>query len=139
MAGWDSLQRLVKEEVIQRRDEGCNTEGFIEKIETAGNDREQLMAIYEQLMRLPIRPDFPFAEPSELDEIRKERPEGRECFIRNIPSQSGGTNFMEHGLDVVLAVHLANPLSSGSIWPAASAIQAGRMFSFGSKVQTHGL
>ncbi|WP_438494965.1 ADP-ribosylglycohydrolase family protein [Paenibacillus sp. IHBB 3054] len=76
MAGWDSLQRLVKEEVIQRRDEGCNTEGFIEKIEAAGNDREQLMAIYEQLMRLPIRPDFPFVEPSELEEIRKKRPEG---------------------------------------------------------------
>lgn len=76
MAGWDSLERLVKEEVIQRRDEGCNTEGFIEKIEAAGNDREQLMAIYEQLMRLPIRPDFPFVEPSELEEIREKRPEG---------------------------------------------------------------
>ncbi|MCL6605142.1 MAG: ADP-ribosylglycohydrolase family protein [Paenibacillus sp.] len=76
MAGWDSLYNLLKQEVIQRNEEGCNTEGFVEKIEAAGNDRLKLMTLYEELMQLPIRSDFPFSEPSELEDIRKERPEG---------------------------------------------------------------
>ncbi|MBB3125414.1 ADP-ribosylglycohydrolase [Paenibacillus rhizosphaerae] len=76
MAGWDCLYHLIKEEVVQRKEEGCNTEGFEEKLETAGNDRQKWMAIYEELIHLPISPDFPFKEPSGLEEIRLERPDG---------------------------------------------------------------
>jgi len=76
MAGWDILRNLLREEVIQRHQEGCNTEGFVEKIEEAGSDRLKLMAVYEEMIQLQVCPDFPFTEPSELEDIRKERPEG---------------------------------------------------------------
>lgn len=76
MSGWTSLDVLVKAEVVQRAEEGCDVTGFAEKVEAAGTDQELLMQLYEQLMALPIRSDFPFEEPSELEEIRAQRPEG---------------------------------------------------------------
>ncbi|GAA3409666.1 ADP-ribosylglycohydrolase family protein [Paenibacillus hodogayensis] len=76
MAGWTLLDELVEKEVVQRRQEGCEVEGFAERVAAAGKDEAQLMAIYQELMALPIRTDFPFEEPSELSEIRALRPDG---------------------------------------------------------------
>jgi ADP-ribosylglycohydrolase len=76
MAGWDTLAHLVREEVKQRGEEGCRVDGYREKVEAAGDDAETLMQLYEELMNLPIREDFPFREPNELAEIRAERPDG---------------------------------------------------------------
>ena len=74
MAGWESLFQLVKEEVKQRGEEGCDVIGYEELVEAAENDEAELMRLYGELMALPIAADFPYAEPSELGEIRAERP-----------------------------------------------------------------
>ena len=33
MAGWTSLKNLVKEEIKQREEEGCNVEGYHERLD----------------------------------------------------------------------------------------------------------
>ncbi|MFD0673558.1 ADP-ribosylglycohydrolase family protein [Cohnella sp. GCM10027633] len=77
MAGWDALDQLVKFEITQRTEEGCDTSGMADKLAAiAPDDREKLMALYEELRALPIRPDFPYSEPSELEDIRAARPLG---------------------------------------------------------------
>ncbi|RKN80479.1 ADP-ribosylglycohydrolase family protein [Paenibacillus ginsengarvi] len=76
MAGWTSLDELVQKEVVQRLEEGCKVDGYAEKVQAAGTDEAKLMDIYNELMALPVQEDFPFSEPSELNEIRAERPEG---------------------------------------------------------------
>lgn len=59
MAGWASLPQLVRAELKQRREEGCDVAGFEERIERAGDDRERLMELYRELMELPVSPSFP--------------------------------------------------------------------------------
>lgn len=76
MAGWERLQEMMAFELMQRKEEGCNIAGFQEKLELAGEDESRLMQFYFELMQLPVEPDFPFQEPSTLDEIRSLRPEG---------------------------------------------------------------
>ncbi|MFC5649657.1 ADP-ribosylglycohydrolase family protein [Paenibacillus solisilvae] len=75
MAGWDRLSGLVKLEVKQRLEEGCDAAGFEERVHLAGEDPSKLRNLYEELMALPIRADFPFSEPSDLASICAERPE----------------------------------------------------------------
>lgn len=76
MAGWDRLRELIRFEIIQRREEGCDTKGFDRKFKEAGEDEASLMDVYAQLQELPISADFPFEEPSELEEIVALRPDG---------------------------------------------------------------
>jgi len=76
MAGWERLSQLVADEVKQRTEEGCRTEGYEARIGEAGDDETRLMEIYHELRRLEPAPDFPFQEPSDLPSIRNERPDG---------------------------------------------------------------
>ncbi|WP_219833907.1 ADP-ribosylglycohydrolase family protein [Paenibacillus sp. R14(2021)] len=75
MAGWDTLYHLVKEEVKQRGEEGCDVSGFAERVQASKTDEAELTAIYNELMALPIAEHFKYNEPSELDEIRAQRPQ----------------------------------------------------------------
>jgi ADP-ribosylglycohydrolase len=76
MAGWERLQETVQFELVQRGEEGCQIDGFAEKLTAAGEDEEKLMQVYNELMALTIAADFPYEEPSSLEEIRRLRPEG---------------------------------------------------------------
>jgi ADP-ribosylglycohydrolase len=76
MAGWETLRETVRLEMIQRGEEGCRTEGFAGRLEAAGDDTSKLMQVYEELMQLEVAADFPYQEPSGLEEIRQLRPEG---------------------------------------------------------------
>ena len=76
MAGWENLKELVRREWIQRGEEGCDTAGFGPKLEAAGDDEEKLMKAYEELSALRVREDFPYEEPSGLEDIRRLRPDG---------------------------------------------------------------
>lgn len=75
MPGWAELKKLVNEEIIQRREEGCDVSGFEERWEQAATDTA-LMQVYTDLQALRIRADFPYVEPSHLAGIRSARPEG---------------------------------------------------------------
>lgn len=65
MAGWNKLSAVVREEFIQREQEGCNLSGLRGKLEEAGEDEAKLMKLYHNLAALPISKKFPYTEPSE--------------------------------------------------------------------------
>lgn len=76
MAGWERLQETVQFEIAQRGEEGCEIDVFADKLAAAGADELKLMQVYNELMELTISEDFPYQEPSSLEEIRQLRPEG---------------------------------------------------------------
>ncbi len=63
----------LKGELVQRSEEGCDVTAFAEADK---DDVEVLQAIFAELDMLPIREDFPYKEPSTLEEIRATRPNG---------------------------------------------------------------
>jgi len=77
MPGWHNLNRLVAQEFIQSRSEGKDPhaiDALRPELEAAGEDEARLRDIWSRLLALPIRPDFPFVEPSDLRAIRDSRP-----------------------------------------------------------------
>jgi ADP-ribosylglycohydrolase len=112
MAGWDSLKELVQLEIVQRREEGCNVEGFERKWETAGDDEQKLMDVYRQLSELNVSADFPYNEPSELPDIRRLRPEGPRKYIAAFTEQTWRDKFYGAWLGRLSGCALGKPLES---------------------------
>jgi len=74
---YDDLERLVRDEIRQREEEGYDvSEIRFSLAEIKGRDYSSLKAVMENLSKLKMKPDFPYKEPSELAEIRNERPKG---------------------------------------------------------------
>ncbi|MFW6189078.1 MAG: ADP-ribosylglycohydrolase family protein [Planctomycetota bacterium] len=77
----EDLLQLLKDELRELSELGCETwemerrAGLIE--EEAGRDRmEKLRSLYQTLQGLEPAADFPYQEPSTLEEIRELRPDG---------------------------------------------------------------
>ena len=75
-----SLERkLIKAELKQRAEEGCDTTEITERITVAlqGKDNnDDIYQLYEDLIALPIEKTFPYVEPSDLKSIKAQRPSG---------------------------------------------------------------
>ena len=75
-----SLERkLIKAELKQRAEEGCDTTEITERITAAlqGKDNnDDIYQLYEELIALPIERNFPYVEPSDLKSIQAQRPSG---------------------------------------------------------------
>lgn len=66
---------LVEWEVRQAREDGRDPVLIAELAQQAqSSDDRGLLGIYEQLLKLPVLPDFPFTEPDDLAGIRALRP-----------------------------------------------------------------
>jgi len=77
MANLDDLIRLISDEIRQRREEGCDVSGVEARFNASSKeDVAELEVILKELESLPVRDDFPYIEPSTLDEIRVQRPDG---------------------------------------------------------------
>lgn len=72
MKNIDYLYELLKQEIIQRREEGCKVEGLEEELERAKGDGEKLWKLYKELASLTPTPDFPYREPSLWEELMEE-------------------------------------------------------------------
>ena len=73
--GWDSAPELIREEVRQLTEEGREPEWLANLIqENQGKIPDA--DLWERLQSAPTRRDFPYREPSTLEEIRAERPPG---------------------------------------------------------------
>jgi hypothetical protein len=83
MTKWIGLRELVRDEIKQRGEEGCIVEGMSERLEAAGTDEAKLMEVYQALMALEPRADFKYIEPSDLETIRAERPDGPRILSGN--------------------------------------------------------
>jgi ADP-ribosylglycohydrolase len=110
MAGWETLKVLVREEIRQREEEGCDVTGFYERWERAGDDEAELMRIYGELTELKQRPDFPYFEPSELQDIRAERPEGPRKLAGSLSDEEWMDKFSGAWLGRCAGCALGKPL-----------------------------
>ncbi len=74
MAGYDRLYGLLIEELNQLFEEGrdIDREAYRARINACNEDKAKLMEIYQELCALPMRADYPYNEPSELEEIYAE-------------------------------------------------------------------
>ena len=100
MATLDELINLIRQEIVQRREEGCDVEAIEELVEHTlrrddGLQGIELYAILHNLESLQPADSFPYVEPSTLDEIRAERPDGP----RRIPLNLTGAEMLDriHG------------------------------------------
>ena len=81
MAVFEELIELIRYEIVQRREEGCDVEAIEEAVELAlgrsdGLQGIELYTILHDLKSLQPAESFPYVETSTLDEIRAERPDG---------------------------------------------------------------
>jgi len=77
MPAWDTLRNLVKEEFAQSVQEGRDpnaVNALRTEFEAAETDEAKLHAVWDKMLAMPIRTDFPFNEPSDLEGIRALRP-----------------------------------------------------------------
>ncbi|MBQ1206004.1 MAG: ADP-ribosylglycohydrolase family protein [Clostridia bacterium] len=74
MAGECELRELLRAELDQLKEEGktVDREFWLKEIDACNNEKEKLMAVYARLCDLPTRDDYPYNEPSELEEIYAE-------------------------------------------------------------------
>lgn len=75
------LVNLIRYEITQRREEGCDVETVEEHFNRVtgmdtGPQRAELNSILHDVEELKPAESFPYVEPSTLEEIRAERPEG---------------------------------------------------------------
>ena len=71
-----ALRAYIADELRQRREEGFDTAELEERFKSAGESLEELERIAEGIGSLRMREDFPYDEPSTLQEIRERRPDG---------------------------------------------------------------
>lgn len=115
MAGWDNLYNLIAQEIIQRQEEGCNVTGFTERLTEVGNNETELMRLYHELMSLQIDPCFPFKEPNDLEEIKKERPKDINITLKqDLTKEEWLDKFYGAWLGRCIGCALGKPLESGS-------------------------
>ena len=76
-----SERSIIRAELKQRQEEGCNTEaiqGRIEAVLEKGRDADpaEISALYDRIGQLEVDQGFPYEEPSDLEAIRALRPDG---------------------------------------------------------------
>ena len=84
-------RQLIRPELTQRREEGCDVSQIEGKVLAAIEDEstadEVFVALYDELDALEPESSFPFEEPSDLDAIRALRPDGpRRMEVTSIES-----------------------------------------------------
>jgi len=93
------LKRLLADEVNQRREEGCDVSALEPRVTALDAEGvPELLALYDELMALRPRLDFPYAEPSDLPTIRSLRPAGP----RHIPMAWDETRLLDRILGAYL-------------------------------------
>ena len=71
--------KMIKTELIQRREEGCDVADLESRVTKALDNNApdiELVALYDELIELPVMESFPYYEPSSLEEIQEARPAG---------------------------------------------------------------
>lgn len=91
MPGWTTTKELLREEFKQSHEEGKDPAELTRlhaEFEAAGEDTARLEQLHAALLALPIRPDFPFQEPSDLHAIRGLRPDGPRRLPLNLDDEA---------------------------------------------------
>ncbi len=119
MAGWDTLPSLLREEVKQRAEEGCDVTGYAEQVEAAiasaatGAGEQPLNKLYDALMALPVAPSFGYDEPNDLAAIRAARPSATTPLPRLADDFAAADRFLGAWLGRSAGCALGKPLEAG--------------------------
>ena len=70
----ENLQKLLMEEVIQTREQGCRVGRIEAQIGAASGDERALFRLYQRLRNARPVKNFGYVEPSRLSEIHRRRP-----------------------------------------------------------------
>ena len=77
MIDYSNLEQIVKDEIVQRREEGCNVTRIEQKfLGMKGKGYAELENLLKESEGLSPKADFPYVEPSDLRGIRATRPSG---------------------------------------------------------------
>jgi ADP-ribosylglycohydrolase len=84
LRGWDRAKVLLEEECKQSAQEGRDP-AALEKIKAQiacldDSEDERLASLWYAIQEIPVREDFPFFEPDDLETIRAERTNGPRCL-----------------------------------------------------------
>ena len=122
MPGWESLPKLLSAELIQRAEEGCEVSGFAARIAAAleSGDETQMNILYDELAALPLRADFPFSEPSDLETILAERPSGPRYLPDALTPLQWSDKFLGAWLGRCAGCALGKPLEMGEFMHGAA-------------------
>ena len=73
MAGYQKIGVLIREELDELEEEGrvIDRAECEKRITACAGDKAKLSSLYDELMELPFRADFPYAEPSDWELIKK--------------------------------------------------------------------
>lgn len=77
----EELLQFAREELKQLSEEGCDTWELERRVELVAEEKgpdqpKQAAALCDALSNLKPSPEFPYEEPSELEEVRAHRPDG---------------------------------------------------------------
>lgn len=104
LIGSFSMYELVKEEISQRKQEGC----IVPDYSIENTDDNELRKIYDELDSLEISGNFPFVEPNALEDILSES-EG--CSFKKSPSADAlGKQFHGAWLGRIIGCIMGKPI-----------------------------
>jgi ADP-ribosylglycohydrolase len=87
-----SLERqLIRAEITQRKEEGCDVEDIAVRIKAAlgsNASNAEITALYEELIALPVASAFPYQEPSTLKDIQAQRPDAQRQLDQSFDDDS---------------------------------------------------
>jgi len=117
-----SARSIIRAELTQRQEEGCNTEGIQVHIEEAlekgmGVDLSIFEALYDELGRLAPETSFPYVEPSSLGSIRELRPEGPRSMAVDLLDEELADRIYGAWLGRAAGCALGKPVEG---WPKSS-------------------
>ncbi len=101
---------LLKDEIVQRREEGCDVEGFAASAASIA----EAEAIYNELQAL--EPGLDYEEPSTLEAIRAERPQGQRRMRLNLSADTLRDKVLGGWLGRCAGCQLGKPVEG---WPYA--------------------
>ncbi|KYH41435.1 MAG: hypothetical protein AYL32_005450 [Candidatus Bathyarchaeota archaeon B26-2] len=89
MFDYAGLEEILREEIRQRREEGCEVSRIERKLlNLKSKDPSTLERLLEETAALTPNPEFPYVEPSSLPEIRRMRPRGPRRLDVNLSESS---------------------------------------------------
>jgi ADP-ribosylglycohydrolase len=113
MPKWDFLANLLRDELVQLEQEGYELGNLREQVKKVADDEAQLLELYRQTETLPMRKDFPYVEPSDLDTIRRERPAGPRRLPAALTATQWQDKFYGAWLGRCAGCALGKPLETG--------------------------
>jgi ADP-ribosylglycohydrolase len=113
VAGWAPLKQLVKEELKQKRLEGCDLQGWDKRLESLDEqDGDKLLALWQELYSMSPAGLASRIQPSDLAGIRSRRPSGPRSLQADHSQEEWKNRFLGAWLGRCVGCALGKPLET---------------------------